>query len=229
MMINQKILSIPPYISTAWDNVVSLHMKGGHLMVSLKDGEVIAIPNLSGEQIEQIFSFHSKFLESDFSRQSVTHTASKKGMLPFHFAIGTPESFASVLQHQPEQKNAPDLPPEILAKITAITKIIAPDDSQHFPKPEPHCNCMHCQFARALQKGSEGEKEVLESTLLIEEEISLQDLSFSQWEITQAGEKLYTVINRLDSQEKYSVYLGHPIGCTCGGQNCEHIVAVLKS
>ena len=48
-------------------------------------------------------------------------------------------------------------------------------------------------------------------------------------EITQTGDKLFTVVNKLDPQENYHVYLGHPVGCTCGKQGCEHILVVLKS
>ena len=43
------------------------------------------------------------------------------------------------------------------------------------------------------------------------------------------NDKLFTVINKLDQQEKYNVFLGEPVGCTCGKQGCEHMLAVLKS
>jgi hypothetical protein len=36
-------------------------------------------------------------------------------------------------------------------------------------------------------------------------------------------------MNPLDHKEHYNVFLGDPIGCSCGNNNCEHIQAVLKS
>ena len=63
----------------------------------------------------------------------------------------------------------------------------------------------------------------------VEEDVRDDELQFEQWSISSAGDKLYNVVNRLDEQEKYRVYLGHPVGCTCGREGCEHILAVLKS
>ena len=40
---------------------------------------------------------------------------------------------------------------------------------------------------------------------------------------------LIVVTNPLDANEHYNVFLGDPIGCTCGQKNCEHIRAVLNS
>ena len=62
-----------------------------------------------------------------------------------------------------------------------------------------------------------------------EEEVTDRDLSFQQWAIEQTGDKLFCVTNKLDRLEKYNVFLGDPVGCTCGIQGCEHILAVLKS
>ncbi len=63
MKINDKILSIPPYISTSWSYVKSLQMKGPFLVITLMGGEAINIPNLKGDIIEQIFIAHANFLE----------------------------------------------------------------------------------------------------------------------------------------------------------------------
>jgi hypothetical protein len=62
-----------------------------------------------------------------------------------------------------------------------------------------------------------------------DEEISAEDLRFKEWEIAKLSQNLYKVINPLDSNEEYQVFLGTPIGCTCGIHHCEHIKAVLKS
>ena len=142
------------------------------------------------------------------------------------------ETFGSSLLHNSAQANMPNLPEEVLNKIAAIAKIIAPGDIQNMPKPEPHCNCPHCQIARAIH--SQSPEEIVEATPSIlvqkeEEVISEQELTFQQWEITQTDNKLYSVANRLDLLEKYNVYLGEPVGCTCGISGCEHILAVLKS
>jgi hypothetical protein len=61
------------------------------------------------------------------------------------------------------------------------------------------------------------------------EEVSDEDLKFRDWEIKQTAEQLYTVTNPLDANEHYNVFLGSPLGCTCGDKNCEHIRAVLTS
>lgn len=145
------------------------------------------------------------------------------------FGFGSIENLGAAMHHNSAQSNMPDLPQEILNKIAAVAKIVAPDEVQTMPKPEPHCNCTYCQIARTLHQSAGPTKE--ETALLenVEEEVRDEELSFQQWEIVQTGERLYSVVNRLDSHEKYSVYLGHPVGCTCGKEGCEHILAVLKS
>jgi hypothetical protein len=87
----------------------------------------------------------------------------------------------------------------------------------------PHCNCFHCQIARVLKPNKEDTQQNEE------QEISAEDLQFEQWIITHTGDQLYSVINKLDDSEQYNVYLGEPIGCTCGQTGCEHLLAVLKS
>jgi hypothetical protein len=145
------------------------------------------------------------------------------------FGFGPIENLGAAMHHNSAQSNLPDLPQEILSKIAAVAKIVAPEEVQAMPKPEPHCNCTFCQIARALQTGGETTPQEEPREEPAEEEVSDEELQFQQWEITQTGERLYSVINRLDSHEKYSVYLGHPVGCTCGKDGCEHIVAVLNS
>jgi hypothetical protein len=62
-----------------------------------------------------------------------------------------------------------------------------------------------------------------------EEMVSDEELKFRSWDVVQTGEKLYLVCNPIDSKEHYNVYLGEPIGCTCGQTHCEHIRAVLNT
>lgn len=241
MKINNKIFSLPPYISTSWSNVAALHVSGTTLVVHLIDGEVINIPNLNMELMETIFEAHASYLEEK-GKQDASKGGNPRGFsfhpgqgsemeFPFKFGIGATDSLGTVLQHNPAQANMPPLPTDVLEKIKSIAKIIAPEDLTLVPKPEPHCNCMHCQIARTINQGL-GITDIYAKEEKAKEEIVQDDeLKFQQWEIkpTQGNDKLYTVINRLDPQESYNVFLGQPVGCTCGKPGCEHIVAVLKS
>ena len=128
------------------------------------------------------------------------------------------------LQHNPEQKDAPEIPPEVLNKIASIAKVLGLNDSALMPQAEPHCNCMFCQITRSLQ-GATSQPAITDA----EETISEADLHFRSWDIKEISERLYQVSNPLDPQEQYQVFLGEPLGCTCGEKNCAHIQAVLRS
>lgn len=235
MKINEKILSIPPYISTSWGYVKSLQMKGPFLVIILIGGESIHIPNLKNDIIEQIFSAHASYLEKASESQS-EHTHATPTLIsqesievPFKLGIGySIDGIGNPLMHNPAQKDAPDIPKQVLQKIAAIAKIISPEDMSAMPKAEPHCNCLHCQIVRTINTVVEHELPI-KHEIIHEDEVKVEELAFQQWDVMQTGDKLFNVINRLDTQEKYSVYLGHPVGCTCGKSSCEHIVAVLKS
>ncbi len=227
--ITNKILSIPPYISTSWSRIAALHMKGDVLVITLVDGDTLHIPNLNTETVSLIFQHHTAYLETEQVPTSNPDFSNLKNVIEqgepsIRLAFGSSlEGLGNMMQHNPSQADSPDLPPEILQKIGAIAKIMEPSDELLLPKAEPHCNCFHCQIARALnpvapQAHAEEENEVKDD-----------ELQFQQWTITQTGEKLFSVVNRLDEHEKYNVYLGQPVGCTCGKQGCEHILAVLKS
>lgn len=249
MKFSEKYLSIPPYISTSWNNVKALQMSGNLLVITLSDDSQVHVPDLDFEELEKAFEAHAAFLERQDSQENPTQQPSKgqpdeaiadsflgQGM-PFKFGgIQGVEGLGAAMQHNIEHANAPDLPQEILQKIASIATIIAPEDMNEVPQAEPHCNCPHCQIARAINEGLgntvrpfsgavEEESFIHEE----EEEVSDEELSFQQWDIEQSGEQLFTVTNKLDPEEKYSVFLGEPVGCTCGKQGCEHILAVLHS
>lgn len=248
MKITPRILHIPPYISTAWSQVRALSRKETDLLIFLVDGTSISIPSLSHETIQEIFSAHATFLEG---QQQQSTSSIQTTPLPFqlfqstpnsplmstnpeaaaHFRFGfdSADSLQTAMHHNPAQANMPDLPKEIVNKIAEIAKIVAPDDIKNIPKPEPHCNCTHCQISRAIHDQFDPKEPSQISSLPLEEEVSDKDLHFQEWEISQVGDKLYSVVNPLDREEKYSVFLGEPVGCTCGKQGCEHILAVLKS
>lgn len=226
MQINDKILSIPPYISTSWKNIISLQVDRKSvspiLVVEIVSGSRVEIPNLDKSTIDYIFGMHAQYLENNSGVKKVPLISPQFGFsLPF--PIPGMDGFTSVLQHNIEQANSPDLPSEIIERISELAKTINLDDLNIIPKAEPHCNCPHCQIMRAMV----GEESSTPS--LPEELVSDEDLKFRTWDIAQQADKLYIVTNPLDTKEHYSVFLGEPLGCTCGAKNCEHIQAVLHS
>lgn len=248
MKINTKILSIPPYLSTSWEYVTALRLQNTDLLVHLANGEAVIVPNLKPDILETIFEHHIIVMEQkdeSLSKQrstslsNIIQNAEKTQSLSdpdlqaesiFKIGFSSPEGLSAAMHHNPEYANAPDLPFEILQKIGAISKIIEPEDVM-IPKAEPHCNCPYCQIARAIhvEAGLPVQLEKKETEELEDEAVCEEELQFQEWNITQSGDKLFTVVNKLDSHEKYSVYLGHPVGCTCGKEGCDHILAVLKS
>ncbi|MBA3722841.1 MAG: hypothetical protein H0W88_10645 [Parachlamydiaceae bacterium] len=236
MKINDKILSIPPFVSTSWSRITSLIMKGNLLVISLNDGNSLSIPDLPTEIIESIFTHHAEYLEKSKPDSAITHSLMLNDEEQLNrlleqghgsimkFGFGTSDEMGNMMQHNPEQAESPDLPPEVVQKIAAISKILTSEEVL-MPKPEPSCNCFHCQIARAMLSTSP----ITIENAHIEPVVSDAELTFQEWDINQTGDKLFSVTNRLDENEKYNVYLGQPIGCTCGHEGCEHIIAVLKS
>ncbi|MEI6242438.1 MAG: hypothetical protein WCP39_03420 [Chlamydiota bacterium] len=222
--ITTKILHIPPFISTAWKNIETIELKNIDtnplLTIHLKNGSRIEVPNLPQERIHAIFDAHEKFLEQEISqpkeKQALLDTTNFGFSLPMGGGL---ETLGATFQHNPAQANAPEIPKEIVSKIAAISKVLGLENPELLPKPQPSCNCMYCQVARALL----GEDNALEET------ITDEDLRFRSWDIEQTGPNLYHIKNPLDDKEHYNVYLGDPVGCTCGEKNCEHIKAVLNS
>lgn len=237
--INQKLLSIPPYISTSWKNINTLHMKEIEgkpvLVIALHNGTSIDIPGLEKSLIEEIFEAHSRYVEGETKEPQMeslkTFEPSKEDVsfsfgLPFQMSGGdTSLNPSSFLEHNPSQANAPEMPKDVIQKITSITKALGMDMEQmSIPKAEPHCNCPYCQIARVIHENGENT-----SSETIEEEVSDEDLTFRDWDIKQEDDKLYVVSNPLNTDEHYQVYLGNPVGCTCGKKNCEHVRTVLNS
>ncbi len=222
MKISPLILSIPPYISTSWKNVLSLRVEGTSLVIDLTAGKQVKVPDLKGATLEQIFRAHADYLEkNDLEKEKGPSFLDGALNFPFKMGLsGTMEPLENILQHNPEQSHLPNLPEDVLKKITSIAKAMGIPLSDNLLKPEPHCNCAYCQIARTIQNTPQEEGE---------EFVSEQDLSFKTWNIEQKAENLYDVTNPLDTNECYQVFLGDPLGCTCGQKNCEHIKAVLHS
>ncbi len=222
MKITSSTLSIPPYVSTTWKNIASLHAQPQGslytLIIILQNRVQIEIPDLDKETIEKIFEAHALAEEMQLPKSPFEN--------PFSFSIPvkadkTFDALTTSMQHNPAQANLPPIAPDILRKIGMIARAFGLEDTDTLSKPEPNCNCAYCQMARALQTEEPSSEQI--------EEVSADDLKFRDWEIAQAGDKLYNVTNPLDLNERYSVFLGTPLGCTCGDKNCEHIRAVLNS
>ena len=242
MRINHKILTIPPYISTSWKNVLSLHIEHKEdsifLVINMINGSFIEIPNLDTKLIEAIFAAHEKALEHEtnsgqknslsfFSPKNPPVTGEPSAtMISFPFRAGvegmSEGNMGALLQHNPDAADNSELPKEVLDKIAGLSKIVGLDNIENFSKPEANCNCTYCQIMRAIHP----EEEMAE--VVKEEIISEEDLKFREWEIKQTADKLYIVSNPLNAAENYNVFLGSPVGCTCGDKNCQHIRAVLK-
>ncbi len=231
MKITSTILSIPPYLSTTWKNISSLHMREekGYftLVVILQNRVQVEVPGLDKATVDSIFEAHARYAEgSENENQLAKHPFE----MPFNFSLplkadGPIDSLGMSMQHNPEQSGLPPMPPDVLNKITTIARAFGLDDASALPKPEPECNCIYCQVSRSLH----GEPSLDKPVSTTEEVISDEDLKFRNWDVKQAADKLYTVTNPLDVNEHYSVFLGDPLGCTCGHKNCEHIRAVLNT
>lgn len=223
MKLNSKGISIPPYLSTAWKNVISLGTTSRDgkflLVVLLNTGERVEIPDLESGTIAEIFESHARYIENDGEIKKKSSFELPLGLpLPFKINNGNLEAFGAALQHNPEQSHNSPLPPDLLKKLSNLSKTLNIEDPNFFPKPVENCGCLHCQIAKALHQG-----------MKVEDEVSAEDLKFKNWDIQQINTRLYNVTNPLDKKEQYNVYLGTPIGCTCGEKNCEHIRAVLES
>ena len=219
MKITRQLLSFPPYLSTPWENIASLQSvpvgSTFTLVVTLQNRSSVEVPGLDHAILNAIFEAHAQFLETaKESREPLP------GPISFSLPLnpeGAISSLGSQLQHTPAQANLPDLPPDILEKITTIAKAFGLEDTSALSPPEEHCNCTYCQIIRGFDRKVE------------EESITEQDLSFRDWDVKQQEERLDQLAIPLDPNEHYSVFLGEPLGCTCGQKNCEHLKAALSS
>lgn len=223
MQISPKILNIPPYLSTTWDNIAALKtaVEGDTyiLHVTLKTGESIKIPDLDQPTIKAIFKAHAEAIERP-------PEGGPKFPIPFGFSLplgkreGPITSLGDTMRHNPEQAALPDIPPHVLENIALVAKAFGLEDGALLPAPEENCNCVYCQLSRTFKKKTTDAKEI---------SVSEEELRFKEWDVVQSADQLYVVTNPLDPNEHYNVFLGDPLGCTCGAKNCEHIRAVLQS
>lgn len=236
--INDKLISIPPYLSAAWKDVRALFLNGEDLHVALVDGTLCVIPRPEKDLVDEIFDFHSRWLEKtelekmagakNAKIEERAHEMAKE--LPLFSFGGSKEGMMAspAMQHNPELANAPDIPKETLRKIAGIARVLVPNELHMIPPAEPHCNCPHCQISRAVQASVDAEQAIAPA-IESEEIVTPQDLKFRTWDIEELSENLFLVKNPLDAMEEYRVFLGDTIGCTCGHSKCEHIGAVLNT
>jgi hypothetical protein len=230
VLITDRFISIPPKVSVSWREITSLYMRDEGLHLLLKGGELVVLHDLSDEMIDKIFHHHALHLDrrAEERHREVMGPLGRLMQLPegtesvVRIGFAPLDAMGMMVQHNPDQKDAPPLPNDLIEKISGVLRLLSPDDPDALPKPEGNCYCFHCQIARSIQPAAEKDEE-------IDEEINPSELSFSDWEVQEAGDKLFSVTNKLNKEERYSVYLGTPVGCTCGRENCEHIVSVLKS
>ncbi len=219
MKITPEILSIPPFISTKWSNVASIRVQNkterSLLIIALNDGSQVEIPDVEQRQIDEIFQAHAHFSEKNASPTKGLFDNAFSFNLPMKTDGGILDPLASQLQHNPEQTDLPPLPANVLEKITSIVRSFGLEDLSVLGKAEPNCNCIYCQMVKSL----EGNDEIVEDA----------DLKFRDWEVSESETNLYRVVNPLDKNEYYDVFLGDTLGCTCGDKNCEHIRAVLNT
>ena len=229
MKITSRRLSIPPYVSCSWDQVSSLHVEElddrRDLVVFMTSGARVTIPHLSETLIDMIFTAHGEFLDQGSAPAFEMGNIQIEGTLPPGLIplsgnlLGG--GVADLMQHNSSHKDMPDLSSEILEKVIGMIKVIAPDEVGNLSPSEPHCNCIHCQVSRSASTESIEE--------VADEIVSEDDLTFKDWDVTSEGENLFLVRHPIDANEEYHVFLGNPIGCTCGSKQCEHIAAALRT
>jgi len=222
MKVNSKILSIPPYISCSWENISSLHLdhKGDtkSLVIHLVSGSRLEIPGLNNSTLLQIFQSHEQYLE-EIGKESPPQNEAHPQSLSFGFPLKINgdqfESFMKTIQEG--GKMAPlELSAELLSQINDSVKMLGLGGTDLLDHP------LYAKLEAMLSSDKPLEP-------IQDEEISDEDLRFKEWEITEISQNLYKVINPLDLNEEYQVFLGTPVGCTCGLDHCDHIKAVLKS
>lgn len=239
--LSEKVISIPPYISTSWSNIKSLYIDDDKALIfNLVDGAKVHIPGLSEDVIQAIFDMHVKVVEQRLEggekepqdngvQDMLSKMSDSSGggvAFPMQFEMNDLDGLGSMMQHNPAQSDSPDLPDEVLKKVAAIAEVVGKDEMMAVPQPVQGCNCFYCQITRAIHKGVDDLVEEDEDAF---DEVTDDDLKFREWDIKQIGENLYEVVNPLDESERYNVFLGEPLGCTCGEKNCEHVRAVLQS
>lgn len=222
MKITVELISIPPFISTSWSEIAAITKPSINTVTfMLKNGTSIDVSDLEEHTINEIFTCHQEFLlnkaenntkKVPFDLEQVTSL----GLSDLPFLGGS-------FTHSTALSDSPNIPESLLSRIRSLSSQTNFSDITlaSMPTAVDACNCPYCQIVNAMRPVAES----IDSDKVVSDE----DLTFSQWEITPQENNLYTVTNIENKEEQYSVFLGTPIGCTCGTNNCSHIKAVLES
>ncbi|NDE63904.1 MAG: hypothetical protein EB053_06075 [Chlamydiae bacterium] len=249
MKINHRVLHIPPYISCKWSEIASIGVESiegqNVLHVQLLSGARAIVPNLTQDEIDLVFKMHVQHLEAAAEEEEKfknvkeipffsnlfqpppmdANVATSFGApISFHFDATDPSSLFQ--GHNPQFANSPALPKEILDKITLIAKAIGGEMVKEV-EPVDLCNCFFCQIARALHNERKDEKKPH-----IPKNLPKDLLSGGidpEWMVEEVGPHMFKVTSRDEPGILYQVYLGDPLGCSCGSNRCQHIVAALKT
>lgn len=207
MIINKQILSIPPFISTSWQDV-ELLLSDGHstLNIYLKNGTLVKISNLLKEDLDLIFKVHQDILLSP----SQPEIPSLIDPLLLSFS-------GSLLEHDPDLKDASPLPLEVKTKLKSLLDEIPKLDKIKLPDIHPDCHCPFCQIMNLMQDQDHDDELVTDD-----------DLHFSTWKQEALSEHLIKLIHPFNHDENYLVSLDTPITCSCGQTGCEHVEHVLR-
>lgn len=122
IVINERLLSIPPRLSVSWREVCSLYQKQESLHIVLKGGEQIVVDNLDNELLDTIFHHHALFLEKraeERHRDMMGPAGLVKWTSPFPeggegmMKVGLPplDAMGMMVEHNPGQKDAPSFLP----------------------------------------------------------------------------------------------------------------------
>jgi hypothetical protein len=268
MSVTRKAFHLPPFISTSWAHVVSLHMEHEDheqlLVVTLTNGAQICIPGLEERLLRHIFQMHAEVMEnhppsavSSEVAVAVKESESARSVaarIPFTEngdlavtmngieawqAVGEnhgglleglsidPSRLQSLeqdlLEHRPELTDSAPLPPLLLQRMSLMGRFLHPQLLAQMPRAEDGCGCPFCQLHRVLHG------EPPDTALPAVAEVQDDELRFRSWLIEQQDDHVFVVSNPEDAQESYRVFLGDPLGCTCGHVRCEHVRAVLQS
>jgi len=229
MAVTKRMLHLPPYISTSWENVIALHMEQDEdsddplLVVTLSGGVQICIPDLREEMVQDLFALHAQILTmsgAEASEEALKFTGD------FHFARNPwepREVLQMLMRHQPSLRDEPPMPQAIINKLQSIGQLLDRDILKRLKPPLEGCNCPFCQVHRAVL------------TDLYDDEVTAEELPTAppeevhsgEWVIQSEDQSTFTVFAEHAPQTRFRVCLSDTISCTCGLPNCDHVKAVL--
>lgn len=183
---------------------------------------------LSASQLKKLLESSSGEALSQLAQQAMQ----QQGPLPNMFLVGGQQQPPMreemvVVRHDPSAAKSNSLPKEMLRKIRAFAKnILAQGELSAEPQAVSGCNCPHCQIARAIEQGVGSEElRLQEGEVLVEED----ELKFSKWSVLDLGNERFNVTDPSDKTQSFIVEIKPTLQCSCGKNDCEHIVTILEN